>query len=123
MSRAPLSGITSVRGDDACSVGLILTRPGSAVSALLEHAQWCDTLGDAARTWAAAHHCTAPQAVTCHAGLLIVHVSDAASGTALRYRANELLRFLQLHYALPVTRVTVRIQPHAEPSGVQRGPV
>lgn len=94
---------------------MILARPDSAVHALLAHAQWCDSLGAAARAWAEAHHCTAPQAVTCHAGQLTLLVDDAASGTTLRYRANELLRFLQQHHQLSATRVTVKIQPRAVP--------
>lgn len=93
------------------SIGALLTGPGSPAAAMLAQAERLGTYGRALREWSKSHACAAPRAVNLRDGVLVVHVDNAASGTALRFRSSELLGFLQDRLGPDCLRIDVKIRP------------
>lgn len=96
---------------DAKLLGACLATPGSAIAALLARAEQIENCQRVLREWLRANFCGAARVVNFRDGVLIVHAESAAMCTALRFRSNECLAFLNRRLATGCSQISIKVRP------------
>ncbi len=107
---------------EAKSVGAILDGARSRVRTLLDEAQRLETIQSGLNDWAARHARTSAgspatptdsplRIVAERDETLVIYGNSAAALTALRYRQDDLLRYLRERFSITASKIVTKVEP------------
>ncbi len=103
----------SQKEPEARELGTFLDKPGSSTHSLLARARRLSEIESAMREWAGEPLALSLSVANEREGTLVVFTTSAAALTQLRYRQQELIRFLHQRLGLILHKLEIKNTPTA----------